>query len=59
MPFNELLRSAVRITIDKREGLDPEKFDPYIEIQLADGSWWYISTTGEPTQITYSSGSAA
>lgn len=42
MNFNQVLRSAKSIKIDKRPGLG-EDYDPHIEIKLQDGSMVYIS----------------
>lgn len=42
MNFNQVLRAAKSIKIDKRPGLG-EDYDPHIEIRLTDGSMVYIS----------------
>lgn len=57
--FNNMLRSAVSVTIDKREGLTPTSwFDPYVEIKTADGQTFYISQDGNG-RLAWGNGSAA
>lgn len=56
--FNDLLRLAVSVTIDTREGLDPTQHDPCITITLADGTEVYVAQDGVGG-VSWGSGSAA
>jgi hypothetical protein len=56
--FNEMLRAAVSVSIDKREGLPADEYDPHITITLADGHEFYVSQDGMG-RIQWGDGSAA
>jgi hypothetical protein len=58
MTFSEILLQAESVRLDKREGLDPKQFDPFIEVKLADGQVFYITTDGFG-KICVGNGSAA
>jgi len=59
--FNELLREAVSIRLDKREDVPADQranFDPYICLTLADGTEVYVADNGAG-QPAWGNGSAA